>query len=123
MVEILLGLAHSLVIGPGLRDGDHHRQRQIHAGHDKEFQRIVQLGGIRAGGLNAGQHLIEGILQIHTVHGLLPGEHLVCVAPDGIDLTVMYDITVGVGALPAGSGVGGETGVDHGDGRHILRIL
>ncbi len=38
------------------------------------------------------------------------------VAPDGIDLTVMGNEAVGMGPFPAGQGIGGESGVDHGNG-------
>ena len=51
------------------------------------------------------------------MHRLFPGEHPVGVAPDGVDLAVVDDVAVGVGPLPAGVGVGGEAGVDDGDGR------
>ena len=56
-------------------------------------------------------------------HILLPRLHLVCIAPDGIDLAVVYDEAVGMRALPAGVGIGAESGMHHGNGRFIIFIL
>ena len=41
LVEISLGLGHCFVVRPGLRDGDHDCQRQLHAAHYQEFQCVV----------------------------------------------------------------------------------
>ena len=41
LVEISLGLGHGLVIRPGLGDGDHDCQRQLHAAHYQKLQCIV----------------------------------------------------------------------------------
>ena len=53
------------------------------------------------------------------MHGLFSGQHTVRVAPDGIDLTVMGNEAVGMSPFPAGQGIGGESGVDHGNGRFV----
>ncbi len=47
----------------------------------------------------------------------LAGMNPVDVAAQGVDLAVVDDVAVGVGALPAGRGVGGVAGVDQGHGR------
>ena len=57
------------------------------------------------------------------LHVFFPGKHLVVVAPDRVDLPVMHDETVRMRPLPAGIGVGGETGVHDGDGGRIVRAL
>ena len=57
------------------------------------------------------------------MENLLPGEHPVHVAPDGVDLAVVEDESVGVGPLPGGVGVGGEAGVDAGNGAAVLLVL
>ena len=61
--------------------------------------------------------------QILRFHILFPRLHLVRIAPDGVDFPVMYDKTVGMGALPARVGVGAETGVYQRDCRLIIRVL
>ena len=61
----------------------------------------------------------------HTLrfHILFSGTHLVRVATDGIDLTVMYDETVRMCSLPAWIRVGTESGMNQCDRRVIIRIL
>ena len=48
LIKILLCLAHIFVAGPGLRDGNHDSQRQVHAVHDHKLQGVIQHGGIAA---------------------------------------------------------------------------
>ena len=55
-------------------------------------------------------------------HLALARVHPVDVAAQRVDLAVVGDEPVGVGAGPAGEGVGGEPGVHHGDGRRHLWI-
>ena len=62
-------------------------------------------------------------VQILGLHGLFSGKHLIHIAPDGIDFTVVHDQPVRMGSLPAGIGIGTETGVDNGNGRFIGFIL
>ena len=50
------------------------------------------------------------------------GEHLIGVALDRIDLTVMYDKTVRVRSLPARVRVRGETGM-HGCNRRLVILI
>ena len=71
--------------------------------------------------LTTGRTLFRSFFRWLGLHGLLPGQHLVRIAPDGIDLAVVYDETVGMGPLPAGVGIGTETGMYDGDGRLVIR--
>ena len=57
------------------------------------------------------------------LHGLLAGQHLIGVTLDRIDLTIMYHKTVRMCTLPARICVCGESGMNHCDGRFIIRIL
>ena len=57
LVKVLLLLIHVPVVAPRLRDGDHHRQRQVHAVHDHEFQRVIQHGGVGTALIDNRQHL------------------------------------------------------------------
>ena len=62
-------------------------------------------------------------LQVWRFHVLFSCKHLICVAADGVDLTVMYHETVRMCSLPAWVCVGTETGVYHSDSRFIIRAL
>ena len=63
------------------------------------------------------------ILQIRRLHIFLACKHLVGVAADRIDLTVMYDETVRMCSLPAWVRVGTETGMYHCNGRLVILAL
>ena len=116
LVEISLSLGHCLVVRPGFGDSDHHCQRQLHAAHYQEFQGIIQHSGVGTGLADCGQYLVQLSFQMFGFHVLLTGQHLIGVAADGVDLTVVYHQTVRMRTLPAGVGIGGEAGVYHGDG-------
>ena len=62
-------------------------------------------------------------LQIWGFHVFFSCKHLICVAADGVDLTVVYHETVRMCSLPAWVCVGTETGVYHSDSRFIIRAL
>ena len=123
LVEVPLFGADVLVVLPRLRDGDHHGQGQVHAVHHHEFQRVVQHGGVRAGGVDDGQDLVHVVLQDGAGDALLAGQHGVRVALDGVDLAVVQDEPVGVCTHPAGVGVGGEAAVHHADGGLVVGVL
>ena len=122
-MEILLRLGNGIVVGPGLRDSRHHRQRQIHAVHHQEFQGVVQHGRVRAAAVHHRKNFGKLSRKIGRGHILLPGQHLIHISLDGIDLAVVDNQAVGVGTLPAGLRVGAEAGVNHGDGRGIVPAL
>ena len=123
LVKVLLLLIHVPVVAPRLRDGDHHRQRQIHAVHDHEFQGVVQHGRVGTALIDNRQHLGHIVLQKAAGNGLLTGEHGVHVATDGVDLAVVENEPVGVRPVPAGRGVGGEAAVNHADGGLVVLVL
>ena len=123
LVEIPLFLADVLVVLPRLRDGDHDGQRQVHAVHHHELQGVIQHGGVGAGGVDDGQDLVHVVLHDGAGDGLLAGQHGVRVALDGVDLAVVQDEAVGVGAHPTGVGVGRKTAVHHADGGFVVLVL
>ena len=123
LVQVPAGTGEIGVVHPGLRDAHHHRQGQLHAAHHQKFQGVVQHGGVRAPGVHHWEHLVQLPLPHRGGHGLLPGQHPVRVAPNGVDLPIVGDEPVGVGPLPGGIGVGGEPGMDQGDGGGIVLIL
>ena len=61
--------------------------------------------------------------QICGRHSLLTGQHFVRISADGIDLAIVDDKTIGVGALPAGIRIRTESGMNDGNRRLIIRIL
>ena len=91
VVEVPLLPAHPPVVGPGLGDAHHHRLGQGDAVHQQEFQGIVQHGGVRPALVDHREELVHVRLQDRGAHGLLPGQHPVRVAPDGVDLPVVED--------------------------------
>ncbi len=96
---------------------------QIHAAHDKKFQRVIKHGRIGARGVYHGQHLVEHAVKMLGFHIFLSRQHLVRISLDGVDLPVVHDKTVGMGPLPAGISVGGEAGMNHGNGGLEILIL
>ena len=56
-------------------------------------------------------------------HGLFPCQHLIHVATDGVDLTVVDNDPVRMGSHPAWIGVGTETGMYRCQSRFIILIL
>jgi len=108
VVKVPLFRLHAPVVGPWLRHGHHHGLGQRYAVHHKELQRVVQHGGVGAGGIHHRQDLVHVVLHHGRAHGLLAGKHAVHVAADGIYLAVVHYIAVGVRPLPAGVGVGGK---------------
>ena len=122
VIEVPLLPAHLPVVGPGLGNAHHHRLGQGDAVHQQELQGVVQHGGVGPALVHHRQDLVHVRLQHRGVHGLLPGQHPVHIAPDGVDLAVVEDVAVGMGPLPAGGGVGGEPGVDQGDGAFTVAV-
>ena len=122
VIEILLVLVHEAVVLPRLRDGHHHRERQIDAVHVEELEGVVEHRGIRSTALHDREDLLHVLLEQRARHGLLTGEHSVNVSTDGIDLTVMGDHAVRMRTIPARRGIRRETGVDDGDGGPVIRI-
>ncbi len=123
LVKIFFLLTHGAVIRPGLRNGDHHRQRQIHTAHHKKFQRIVQHGRIRSGSVDGRKHLVELSQKRLRFHIFFSGQHLVRIAPYGIDFPVVHNQAIGMGPLPAGIRIGGKAGMYHRNGRIIVPAL
>ncbi len=123
MVEVLAVLIHEVVVLPGLRNDDRHRERQIHAVHVEEFERIVEHRRVRSRLLNDRVDLVEILLHNRRIHGLLAGEHSVDVAPDRIDFAVMCDHAVRMRTIPGRCRIGGETGMHDGNRRLIILAL
>ena len=122
VVEIPLLPVHPLVLSPRLRDTEHDGLGQLHTIHHQKFQGVVQHSGVRPALVHNRQNLVHIVIHNGRGDGLLPGQHPVHIAPDGVDLPIVEDIPVGVSPLPGGGGIGGEPGVDQGDGALTVRV-
>ena len=121
LVKIPPLAAQSIVVRPGFGQRHGHGQRQLHAAHHQKFQRVIQHGGVGPFAVHDRQHAGQIAAKGFGVHRLFPREHLVDVAADGVDLAVVGDEPVGVGALPARLGVGGKARMHNGQRRFIFR--
>ena len=108
---------------PRLRNQHHDCQRQIHTGHGHKFQRIVQTGRVRTADIQHGENILHTGIQCLAVQDVFPAQHLVYVTSNGIDLTIVYHHAVRMRTLPAGVGIGTETGVHNTDCRMIIRTV
>ncbi len=92
-------------------------------GQVQELQRIVKLCAVGAVRID---YLLFELFQVRAKklglqHGLA-GVHPVDVATDRVDLAVVDQIAVGMGALPRRERVGAEARVNDGDGRFHVRV-
>ena len=110
LVKVSLLLGKCLIVYPWLRDQDHRSQRQIHTAHHQKLQGVVQHGGIGAA-LGDHRKYLGHIFfgKGSRMHRFFPGQHLVRVSFDRIDLTVVDDQPVRMGSLPARHRIGGKT--------------
>ena len=100
------------------RFGDHHEHRlgQRVAAHVEQLQHLVEAGGV-AHPLGAHREQpLQVAGEVGRVQQGFSGPHPVAVALHGVDLAVVGDEPVGVGQRPRRERVGGEPGVDHGQG-------
>ena len=100
------------MIGPGFRDHHHHGVRQGAAGQDQQFQHVVEHGRIAAVRIDDGQDLVDVFAEGIRLEQGFAGAHPVDVAPQGVDLAVVRDVTVRVGTCPTRESVGAEPGMD-----------
>ena len=112
-----------MVVCPRLRNSDHNRQWKFHTTHYQELQCIIKHCGIGTRCIDYRKHLGQLTFQVFRLHGLLAGQHLIGVTLDCIDLTIMYHKAVRMCTLPARICVCGESGMNHCNGRFIIRIL
>ena len=123
LIEGLARVVHGLVVGPRLGDHHHHRVRERAAGEVEQLQRVIEHRGVAAIGVDDGQDLFDVVAEGLALEQRFAGVHPVDVAAEGVDLAVMRDVAVRVGAIPAGEGVGRETRVDNGERRRHRGVL
>ena len=102
---------------PGLGDHHHHRVREGPAREVEEFEAVVEHRRVRAVRVDDREDVRDvGAEEIGPDHRLA-GVHPVHVAAQRVDLAVVDEVAVGVGAFPAREGIGGKTGVHDGESR------
>ncbi len=117
LVEGLLRVAHRLVARPGLGDHHHHRVRERPAREVEEFEAVVEHGRVRPVRVD-DRHDARGVgaEELGPNHRLA-GVHPVHVAAQGVDLAVVDEVAVRVGAFPAREGVRAEARMHDAQGR------
>ena len=122
LVEGLLLVAHGLVAGPGLGDHHHHGVGEGPAREVEELEAVVEHGRVRAVRIDDREDgRAVGAEEVGLDHGLA-GLHPVDVPAERVDLAVVDQVAVGMGALPAGEGVRAEAGVHDAQGRLEGRV-
>ena len=92
------------------------------AGHDQQFQGVVEGGRIAAAGLNDGEELFDVGAEERRCQDALAGVHPVDVAAQRVDFAVVRDVAVRVRQLPGGKGVGGEALVHQAQRAHHIGV-
>ncbi len=123
LIKSLAALVHGGVLFPRLGNHHHHGLADRVAGHGQQFQAVVEGGGIRLVGKADRVELLQISAQHRRGHHAFARLHPVVVALDGVDLTVMRHIAVGVGERPFGEGVGREALVHQAQGRDAALVL
>ena len=118
-VEVIEGaqvVIHVRVFLPRRRDQQAHGTEQVHAASQEQIQHVVEAGGIRPRGVDEGGGLLQiGDQRRRKLVAASLGP--LAVAGDGVDLAVVGQIAERLRQRPARAGVGGETLVEHADGR------
>ncbi len=110
-------LGQRLVFVPRLGQHHRHRARQAAPVHGEELEHVVEHGAVGALVVDHGQDALQvvahdgaeqlGLARVDPVH----------VAAQGVDLSVVDDVAVGMRALPRRRRVGGVARMDECDGR------
>ena len=110
---------------PGLGNQHEHGVVQVPAGHQQQFQRIVERRCIAGAGSHDGGDLAHLVAKQRRLELGLPGVHPVQVPPQGVDLPIVGQVPVRVRQFPVAQGVSAETGMHQGkcaDQRFIRQV-
>ena len=121
-VERLLVLIHHGVAFPRLGNHHHHGVDQVVAAVVHEFQGVVEARGVGAVLVDDREDVFDFRAEKVRLAERLAGLHEIGVAHDRVDLAVVGDEAVRMGARPAREGVGRETGVHQRQRRFVIRV-
>jgi hypothetical protein len=88
----------------------------------QQLEHVVEHRRVGAVGVDDGEDLLQVVAEEPRRHLALARVHPVDVAAERVDLAVVRDVAVGVGARPGREGVRREARVHHGDRRRHLRV-
>ncbi len=95
-----------MVLGPErLGDHHHHRVRQATSGSHEQFHTVVETGRVAAAGHEDWEQVFDVVTEQRIGHLRLVGPHVVAVAAEGVDLTVVGDAAEGLCQPPVREGV------------------
>ncbi len=121
-VKSPLVFGNRLMILPRLRNHHHHGFLQRAAGHQQEFQHVVEISRIAAIRFHNRKQLADLVPVQVAAHDPFTSMHPVRVAPQGVDFPVVAHEAVRLSPIPAGEGIGGESRVDHGQVRGEIGV-
>ena len=97
---------HVFAIRPRLGNHHQHRMRQRSAGHDQQFEHVVERCRITATSADDGKDFPKVVTKDGGGQALFTRMHPIGVAAHGVDFTVVGYVTVGMGERPRGKRVG-----------------
>ena len=121
-IESPLLRLHVRIPRPCFRNQHRHRVRQAAPGLQQKFQGIVEVRGVAPVGLYDGKQLFQIFAKQRRCQQRLPSMHPVNIAPQGVDLSVVRDVAIRMGALPTGKCVGRKALVDQTESADHIRI-
>ncbi len=121
-VEGALVLAHVVMGAERLRHHHHQGVLQRSAARHEQLEDIVEDARIALSGLDHGSQLLDLLREQRGRHRLFPGVHLVDVAPQGVDLTVVRDDAEGLRERPGRECIGAVALMDHGEGAFEVSV-
>ncbi len=114
---------HHGVALPRLGNHHHHRMDEVVTTEVHELEGIIKAGGIRSILIDDGENARDLVAVFVALAECLTGFHEIGIPHDRVDLAVVGDETVGMGARPAREGVRRETGVHQRKCRLEIRVV
>ena len=105
LVEGLAVGVHQRIAGPSFRDQHHHRMRQRIAAAHKEFERIIEAGGVGLALIGDRPKLADPVAEQRRGDRRLARRHPVQIAAQRIDFAVVRDKAIGMRKPPGREGV------------------
>ncbi len=122
LVESAFVIRHQFLLLPRLRDHHHDRFLQRAAGHQQEFEHIVERAGVRRIGFDDREEPVDRPVEEIAADDALTRSHPVDVAAQRVDLAVVGHEPVRLCAIPARKRIRRETRVHHREVRLVIGI-